>query len=287
MSHSRWRRVVGWFLAIVIVLSTVLAACLVLLPRHLEYRVENGELVVITGLALAPRARRWPLDAIAGSREVMLRGGRRVMGTAMPGYCVGRFSYRGIGSVWQATNCRRRAVLLRIEGEPRPVLLSPPDPGLFQGAISGKTRYAHVFHFSGPPPPWWPMVQGFMLLTVAIAAWVAVLLVLGPERLRYVLRPDALVVRTVFSTRRFALAGLRARFEPSLRIWLRLWGIVLPSYLTGLFRISGKTSRVYATRSKGPCVVLEGGRWPLVLTPAEPEAFLDALRNLGVPVESV
>jgi len=39
-----------------------------------------------------------------------------VAGTGMPGLCAGRFSYDGLGSVWQVTDCRRDVLLLREPG---------------------------------------------------------------------------------------------------------------------------------------------------------------------------
>lgn len=141
VTPSRWKGVVSAILAVLIAASGIVGAGVTLLPRHLEYRIGHGELAVVTGTVVLPRIRRWPLGAVEKLRNVQLRGGKRLFGTAMPGYCA------------------------------------------------------------------------------------------------------------------------------------------------GLFRASGRTYRLYATRSKGPFVILEGSSWHLGLTPADPEAFLDALRNFGVPVE--
>ena len=67
--------------------------------------------------------------------EVRLRGGRRVFGTGLPGFCAGRFSYDGLGSVWQVTDCRRDVLMLRVEGEPLPLLVTPPDHAAFLAAL--------------------------------------------------------------------------------------------------------------------------------------------------------
>ncbi len=71
--------------------------------------------------------RRIPLADIASVQDVELEGGRRTMGTALPGYCVGRFRYANVGAVWQATDCSRRALLLQARGQDLPVLVTPPD----------------------------------------------------------------------------------------------------------------------------------------------------------------
>jgi len=283
VNPSRWRLILSGFLAALILGLALAGAAVLLLPRHLEYRVSEGELDVTSGLSLHPTHRRWPLAAVREVRPVELRGGRRLVGTALPGYCVGRFRYPATGAVWQATDCRGRGLLLRIDGEPRPVLLTPPDPGAFRRAVSDGGPYRHRFVFRGPPPSWWRGIQLFAALITGAAMWAAALFVLGARRLRYVVRPGELVVRTLFSSRRVPLAGLSARLDRGIRLWLRLWGIALPGYLAGLFKIPGSVASVYATSASGPFVVLEGGRRPLLLTPAEPEAFLEALRSFGVP----
>ncbi len=283
--RSRWRGIMAAVLVVVLVLPVGWVALMLLAPAHLEYAVEDGRLTVTLGPEPVLRHRSWALDEIVESGEVDLPSGRRVAGTALPGYCVGTFAYRGLGKVWQATDCSRRAVLLRVRGGGRPVVLTPPDREAFLAALREGSRYHHLAPMETFPVPMRAFLQLMAVLGVAAALLVPVLLVAGPGRIRYALEPGRLVVRTFFTRRSLPLEGLAARVLRAPRLTARLWGASFPGYATGLFRMEGRTVRVAATDLKGDCVLLEGGKRPVLLTPADPRAFLDALRLVGVRVE--
>jgi hypothetical protein len=62
-------------------------------------------------------------------------------------------------------------------------------------------------------------------------------------------------------------------------VTLRVAGTAMPGYYTGYFRADGQSTRVYATDLKDG-VLLEGPA-RIYLSPADPEAFLAALREEG------
>ncbi len=281
--RSRWRGILAAILVVVLVLPVGWVAFLLLAPSHLEYTVEEGGLTVTLGPEPFLRRRSWSPEQIADSGAVDLPPGRRVAGTVLPGYCVGTFSYRGLGKVWQATDCSARAVLLRIRDGQRPVVLTPPDREAFLSALREGGRYHHLAPVVRSPVR--TFFQVMALLGVAAALLVPALLVTGPGRIRYALEPGRLVIRTFFARRSLPLEGLRARVLRAPRLAARLWGVAYPGYATGLFRMEGRTVRVAATDLTGDCVLLEGGGRPVLLTPADPRAFLEALRLVGVGVE--
>jgi len=97
--------------------------------------------------------------------------------------------------------------------------------------------------------------------------------------LAYAIEPGELVVRTVTGLRRVPLAGAAgARIVEGRLLW-RLFGTGFPGYHVGTYWLMG-VGRVqaYCSRASGPFVLIErAGARPLVLTPADTDAFLRAL----------
>jgi hypothetical protein len=278
--RSRARLVLGLVLLPIGLSPILLAGHLLWGDARITYAIAGGRLTVTTG-GLLDRQRSVAVREIRSVRSVEARGGRRTFGTGMPGYCVGRFSYPELGSVWQATNCGRRAVLLHLREGGRPWLLSPPDPLDFMARLSGgvPTRIelprARSSFFARLMAP---LLLGLMVLIVAVEA----LIVLGPRRLRYHVRDGTLEVRTLFTRRRWQLEGVRARRHRP-RVTLRLLGSAMPGYYTGVFRADGKTTRVYATDLRQG-VLIEGAA-RIFLSPADLPGFLAELRESGAVVE--
>jgi len=274
-------------LAAVVVLLTVPAAVFLGLiawvPPHLEVRADRQGLRIVTGWSPLERRRTVPAAAVADLRKVEVHDGRRVVGTAMPGYCVGRFRYPRLGTVWQATDCTRHGVLVRVSGWNAPLLLTPPEPERLRAALAGGPpyEYRHGTGRRAGPTAWVLRASSLVMAMTAVALLLLVLA--APQRLRYRVRPGTLEVRTLLFTRRFPLAGAAARITTP-RIGLRLWGVGIPGYLTGWFRVDGRTTRLYVTDHRGPCVLLQGPR-RLLLSPADPAAMLAALAEAGAAVE--
>ena len=277
--RSRARLILGLVLLPIGVLPVLLVGPLLLGRPRIVYTIDQGKLTVFTG-GVFDRQRSVPLRELRSGRDVAVGRGSRSWGTALPGYCVGRFSYEDLGPVWQATDCGRRGVLLKLRDGTRPWLLSPPDVLDFLAKLNAgvvttielppvrSSTFARVMG---------PLLLGLLLLVAAVET----LIVLGPSRLSYVVRDDFVEVRTLFARRRWLTAGMRARRHRP-RVTLRLAGSAMPGYYTGYFRADGKTTRLYATTLEDG-VLLEGPA-RVYLSPADPAAFLDALREAGAEV---
>jgi hypothetical protein len=81
--------------------------------RELAPEVSSAGLAVTRGMRGFEGTRSLSLDEIASAEPVRLRGGMRVRGTGLPGYCAGHFRYQELGDVWQATDCSSRGVVIR------------------------------------------------------------------------------------------------------------------------------------------------------------------------------
>lgn len=277
-ARSTGRIVLGLVVLVAAVLPVVLVGPLIWGGARIAYVIGGGKLTVQTG-GLLDRERSIPLKKIRAGRGITLSGGSRTWGTALPGYCVGRFSYDEVGSVWQATGCGRRGVLLNLR-EGRPWLLSPPDELDFLARLSAgePTR----LELPAPRSSGFARLMGPLLaLLLVFLAGVEALIVAGPGRLRYRVSGGFLEVRTMFGRKRWPTEQLRARrHSPSVK--LRLAGAAMPGYYTGLFRADGTTTRIYATSLKDG-VLLEGPARVFV-SPAEIPEFLAALREEGATV---
>jgi hypothetical protein len=258
------------------VLGTIAAG-----SSQVTYGFHAGVLEVSTG-SFIDGAHVFASDKITSARVVELRGGRRTAGTGAPGICTGRWWYPDLGSVWQATSCAGRGVVLDVTGEERPVVLSPPDPDAFVAAIQSGTDFDVVL------PP------GDSLLLKVVPGVAAVLLVIttslicavflvGPSRMLYVVKDGRLEVRTLFSKSSWPAESLHARAHTP-KVTLRLMGTAFPGYYTGLFRADGANTRMYATDLKRG--VLVEGPARVYVSPAEPEAFLAALRDAGGTIDA-
>src|SRR6185437_6710312 len=209
-----------------------------------SYKIADGSLMVKSGDWLA--GRRYVLLAdVTEAAPVALRGGRRTAGTALPGYCTGRFSYAEVGAVWQVTDCSRRTVLVRARGQDLPIVVTPPDPAALVEAIHAGTPTDIVLPTADKGPL---RLIAFVVAPLAIVTvlMVAALMLMGPGRMRYLVGDGALEVRTLFGRKRWPTAGARAKAYTPAQMW-RVMGTAAPGYRTGLFRESGQSTRVYAT----------------------------------------
>jgi hypothetical protein len=248
--------------------------------KQATYTIAEGALIVRSG-DLFSGERTVRLSDVNEARPVALRGGRRTAGTALPGFCAGRFSYPDLGAVWQVTDCGGRGLLVRASSEATPIVLTPPDPQDFADRIRGGSET----HVTLPPPDRGPLrILLMVLVPVALVSglMVSVLLLIGPSRMRYLVGDGVLEVETLFGRKRWPTAGARARaYSPAgLR---RVAGTAAPGYHTGLYRESGLTTRVYATEVER--VVLFEGEARVILSPEDRVEMLRALAEEGVEIE--
>jgi hypothetical protein len=106
---------------------------------RVRYVVDGDSVSIETGDFLTP-TRTVALDNVTAVETIQLRRGRRVFGTEVPGYCVGRFSYEGAGQVWQATDCSEHVVVLRLRDEAQPIVIAPADAAVFVEALRNRRR---------------------------------------------------------------------------------------------------------------------------------------------------
>lgn len=275
---SALRLVLAIVLPLIVLVPMGALLALALGMTEASYTIAGGALVVRSGdLFVGQRTIR--LADVTETRVVVLHGGRRTAGTALPGFCAGRFSYPDLGAVWQVTDCKGRALLVRGAGDT--ILITPPDP---QG-FADKIRSGAETVVTLPPPDTGPL--RVLLLVLAPAAiitslMVSAVLLLGPKRMRYLVGEGAFEVHTLFGRKRWPTAGARAKAYSPSRI-RRVAGTAAPGYYTGIFRESGLTTRVYATEVER--VVLFEGAQRVLVSPEDRVALLRALEEEGVEIQ--
>ncbi len=248
---------------------------------QVTYRAHGGVVEVGTG-SYFDGTHMFAEGRIRDARVTDLRGGYRTRGTGAPGLCTGNWWYPELGPVWQATSCANRGVVLDVRGEERRVVVTPPDPEAFVAAINAGTD----FEIALPPGgvTLLKIIPGvaalFLLITTGMI--VAVFLA-GPKRMRYLVDGDTLEVQTLFSRRSWPVRSLHARAHTP-KVTMRIFGTAFPGYYTGLYRADGANTRIFATDLKSG--VLMEGPARVFLSPAEPEAFLSALRDAGGTIDA-
>ncbi len=279
--RSRVGLVLAIVLGTVMLLGAGVLGAIAAGTSQVTYRLHGGVLEVGSG-SFMDGEHLFAVDKITSARIAPLRGGRRTKGTGAPGICTGNWWYPELGAVWQATSCAARGVVLDVAGEERPIVVSPPDPEAFIAAVKATTDFDIVL----PPGDalLLKVVPGVaaVFLVITTSMIVAVFL-LGPSRMLYTVRDGRLEVRTLFSRRSWPVGTLRARAHTP-KVTLRLMGTAFPGYYTGLFRADGANTRMYATDLKRG--VLVEGPARVYVSPAEPEAFLAALRAAGGTVDA-
>lgn len=281
-NRSRWRVFWSVLLTVVVIFPVAVVASLAFSEPSIAYRIRNGTLEIHGGEGLFSNHRAVPLASIREASEVRLRGGRRVFGTGLPGYCAGRFSYQGLGSVWQVTDCRRDVLLLRAEGEPLPLLVTPPDYTAFLAALRDGSDGDFSPAPIAPSAVWTVLKVLLVLVVLPSALFVPLAAFYAPRRLRYRLESGELVVQLLVVRKRFPLAGRTARRHTPAKAWKRA-GSGLPGYYAGSFSVDGRPARVYASVIKAEGVMLEGEPRVFV-APADTTGFLEALRKHGVQI---
>jgi len=272
---------IGLPLSIVALLLTLFAVWLVWAPQIVALQVDGGQLHVTTAPAPLSRHHSFDLATVVAVEETQLGHGRRTAGTSLPGYCVGNFSYDGLGGVWQATDCSRDVLVLRRNGD-KPVVLTPPDRDRFRAALETGSGY----HERQPPPKpgkGWIFIKLMVLLAPLAGIAVPVIFLVAPSRLRYRVVSAGLEIKTMLGTRRFATAGCTARSHLP-RVSLRLFGTGAPGYYTGTYRVDGANTKIYTTSVKEG-VLIQGPGVRVFVNPEDEAGFLHAIRTMGGATE--
>jgi len=271
----------GLPLTAVLLLPTLFAVWLTWTPHVIELRIDDGKLHITTAPAPISRHRTIDLTSIAGVEELDLGPGRKIAGTGLPGYCVGTFSYKEIGRVWQASDCSQPVLLLR-RADDNPLALTPPDPDRFRAALTNGNGY----HENQPPPETgrvWFFIKLVILLTPLVGVLVPLIFFVAPGRLTYRVISGGLEVTTLFGSKRFITAGCTARSHYP-QVGLRLWGTGAPGYYTGTYRVDGANTKIYTT-SVDEGVLIKGPGVRVLVNPENEEGFLEAIRSMGGATE--
>lgn len=249
-------------------------------PGTLRYEVTTENLVVVTGSRLAPTVETLPLARISEASVVTMRNGSLRFGKAKPEYCVGYFLFGSLGEVYEAGNCGEKGVLVRSAGQATPLLVTPADVEKFVFAV--RNAQPGVFH---PPARSFSSFAGWLALDLAVllvgGGALFVLFVFAPARLRYIVRPGELEIRSLGKPVRVPLKGAKVRRHRPL-LGGRLSGLVLPGYIVGSFTYDHAATSVYASAHEEGVLLEAEGR--VFLTPADIEGMLAALGQGGAEV---
>ncbi len=272
------RILLGVVLTLLSVGGTLIGAAVVWLPRTLSYEISDGRLTVVSGFEIRPRVREIPLARIETAKAVRLKPGKRIAGTNLPGYCAGHFRFPDLGDCTLATTCSPEVVVLRSGDFDRPLVISPARRQEFLAALTGEGTYRETIHpeASGVPAKWLPLAG---LIIIGLGLFVPVIFFIAPGRLRYRVTPGHVEVVLTVTTKRFSISNCIARASTP-ESSAKIAGSSIPGYYSGLFRVDGMSTRVYATRMQNG-VLIEGPDLRLYLSPEDPHAFLEALRALG------
>ncbi len=272
------RLVLGVLLSVFAIGGVALGAAVIWLPRSINYKVSQGQVVITSGLEFRPSRWEYPLESITSATAVRLKPGKRVNGTSLPGYCAGHFRFPGIGDCTLATTCSPDAVILRIGEGLRPIVITPGQRETFLEALTGEGQYSETVLFDDDSGVWLGL-KAMTALGVAVTLIVPLLFFLSPSRLRYRVTPGHVEVDLTFGAKRFSVSNCIARlYSPETSS--KVIGSSMPGYHSGRFSLDGMATRVYATRLTDG-VLIESPDLRLFLNPEDPYAFLEALRALG------
>ncbi len=262
-----------------VVLAVVAAAavllCGLLLGSDRIIQVTPAEVTATAGPRWLRHEHRLALADVQSVRPVTVRGGHRVLGTAMPGHCTGTWSYADLGEVFQVTDCGDQALLIQAPGARW--LLQAPDLDALQRALTARQPFAFESRDS-MGAPLTAVVVVLLVITLLTGAAVTWLVWKGPGLLRYRVEGGHLVVRTGWGETAVALAGATVSDQDA-PLTLRLMGVGMPGLHVGWYLQGRKRARVWATRMRGGLVI--DGAMRCIVTPADREGMRAALLAAG------
>lgn len=214
---------------------------------------------------------------------------RRTNGVGLPNYQAGHFTLHDGRPALVFLTDPSRAVLVPTTAV-GPLLVSPADPDAFLAALRAPGPAPAVFSLAPAPrlsaaadPTFWAVALAGPALAVALMA----LLAFRSRGVVFELSDRALRIRGSLYGRDIPRSSLRAdearvtdlRADPAFRWMIRTSGVGLPNYLAGWFRSKGVGSALLFVTDRARVVVvptLDG--YTLVVSPADPDSFLTALR---------
>ncbi len=252
-------------------------------PAHLSYRVEAERVVVDATLGgVSMGGGEYPRAELTGARRATVeKGAWRVAGTAMGGFCAGRWRLADGRYAQLATTCENPVV--ELEFAHALVVIAPTDADGMLAALAtpGQTwTEERALPRAGQ--------GGERVLTVALAgvvlATMGVLARVAWRPMRYRIDGGTLVVPAHFAPVRVTLAGATARRTRLARA-IRLGGTAMPGALyLGFFRGCGRWVHCAATTLEEGWLVV--GDRAVYVSPADDAAFAAALRDAGAAVEA-
>ncbi|WP_216322526.1 PH domain-containing protein [Deinococcus aestuarii] len=263
---GRWWPWVRW-LFILISLGLLAVILLPLLPgswRRPVYEVRDGEIVARSIAA----SRVIPADTEV--LQVPLQRRRKIVGSSRPGYVVGRFDLARYGQAEVFGDGSGRTLLFLTR--PRPTVLTPADPEallrVWRAGDSGT-------FFPARHPTLGPSDGLALVILVPLLVFF-----LRQPRLKYILTPQALLVRTAWRSLRFPRGATKVELTPE-PLGLRLFGTAIPGYYTGTFSIKtaggGRVQALATAARPQQAVLLKLDGQTYYLTPRDPETFVRLL----------
>jgi hypothetical protein len=217
----------------------------------------------------------------------------RTNGIGLPNYQSGWFRLANGSTALLFVTDWSRAVLVPTT-EDFDLLVSPADPQAFLAALKQPAAAVATFPISagGPPsasaPSWLLLLPG-VLIPLAIAALLGSL-ASSTRRVRFVVSDEGLRIQGDLFGRLIPRSLLRVedarildlKKEPARKPWLRTFGVGMPGYSSGWFRLKDRGKGLLFLTDHSRAVYLpttEG--YALLISPADPEGFLAALKALA------
>lgn len=243
----------------------LLAVCgLVVLPTLLgrpSYEIKGGQIIARGVLSRTVIPEGTPV-----SEEPVVIQSRQV-GSAGPGYTVGRFRLERFGEADLYTDGAGRGLVFRTT--PRVTVLAPASPEAFLRVW--RSGGSGLFRPLQAPRP-------SLITTLPLLLVLPILVFLARQpRMTYRWEDDALVVTTALSRQRFPVGATRAALTTE-GLGSRLIGTAVPGYYTGTFSMNsagGGHVQAYATAARPEQALvfhLDGKAY--YLTPEDPLAVL-------------
>lgn len=277
-----WGRAVVLLLMVVLVIPAgLLPGWLFFAPAQLAYRVDGESIVAeatVGGVSMG--GGEYARAALTGATRTRLDPGAvRVGGTAMSGFCAGRWRLADGRPAQLATDCAADVVQLELGNDL--LIVSPRDAdGLLSALATPGASWSEALPVTRGDRTGerWAFLGVALLAvsTVGFVAWMA------SRSLVYRIEGGELVVPAHFAAVRVRLAGATARKTP-LTGAFRLAGTAIPGSLyLGRFRGCGRWLHCASSTVTDGWLV-EGER-VVYVSPADDAAFADALRAAGATV---
>ncbi len=297
-SHrSKWGRLFV-LTGAAIVLPSLVALLVVLWPNHVRFEVTSAGLRVrgsVYGRSIPATAirldgtRRLTVDDTPG-----IYPNRRTNGIGLPDYLAGWFRLNdGRSALLFVTDWSRTIAVPTTAGYD--LVLSPDAPDALVAMVKAPAAAGSapgIFPLATAPARGWDASDllpwlAFVLVPLVTVALLAPLLFAG-RRVRFELGDESLRIRGDLYGRTIPRSDLQAAGAAVIDIkrhttfgrMLRTNGIGLPNYLSGWFRPHGDgRALLFVTDQTRVVAVPTTAGYQLLLSPADPEGFLAALRG--------